>query len=57
MSTSQLTEVEKETTQSGHLDGLAGLNLTSLARALMISRERQKAARVTLISSLESWGS
>jgi len=57
MSTSQLTEVEKETTQSGHLDGLAGLNLTSLERALMISRERQKAARVTLISSLESWGS
>lgn len=34
---SQLTQVEEETTESGHLDGLAGLNLTSLDRVLMMS--------------------
>jgi hypothetical protein len=57
MRTSRLTQVEEETTESGHFDGLAGLNLTSLNQVLMINSRGLKAARVTLISSLESWGS
>jgi hypothetical protein len=32
----RLTQVEEEATESGHLDGLAGFNLASLDKVLMI---------------------